>query len=1261
MSSSLNNRSQLMKHIRKAINTFSSHTDILKIFIFKTVSVTFSIFFFFFLFFQTVKIDFEDSSHLPNVRNNRHPDPVSQTPSKFKEGSNSMKWLWGGGGSGVGEILEWDLAAKNIHGRPARLGGIKFHLYNTQPISGKCLKMCIRQETTKTGCGGTTLTSCFFTSLNFKGWRAVWVSYKEFHGCQDAPTKDKSCFEKKRIEKFTIEAPQSAAPDPVYLDDLKFVDTIHYQTRDTIVPPIRDKSGNCFSCTDFASGITEADALKRHPRKDFWDQTYRWHLVERSTSPPSGPAPSTTDLRDLLTIKKRLLSWYVGDDISFHSPNLVKTRWESLLGKSAPSSKCDSHSGNIKCSHLLFSSPSSHLSGEGLYCRNCDKAKRKFDFVFQKMLLPMAIDYRIWSEAEKRACMLANLYGCNPLTTSQLSEFKSYITGYNHPSLTTEFDSQFPNTRPAPSPESPHCTGVSKTCLNSFITVIRKLNDLKKEKIVEIFKYVRDQGFQEGSSLGSQGHQMLTGSGYMHAAFLTADVINDVNDPEMTLQNLIDTMKWYSDIGELYQQPKYEYHGTTADRVRTLTHFKLLTIMSMPESNDDEKRKKIRDMTKLKKLIDNSLVLTQGLFGLLKPDYLAFHHFFYYGGYYVADAIHTLSLITYFLDNTNFKLSDASELNLHKALEFQRIIAVKYSFPPSVDGRYPFYYGLQLAKRVPSYLYLAIESPTLDLNDELNSMRLNTSSIVPGIYKRLTDPPIDCTCSKTVCPLTVLCAGKVASITYLNSLGQAEMIENIRALLPSKENSPRGNWAKNYAALSVHRRDDWAVTVKGFNHYVLGPERYVVENVYGLYSSHGAMLIANNEESLKTKNVDGGWDWTKLPGTTAVEMTDDEIGSTISSRYKNQKALAGGVSFYGTKTGAGYANGVFGMAFEMPSYTKKQSKVLSGHKFLFKKSVFFFDNVLVCLGSNIESDVPSKNVITSLFQDTAWTTTSSSSPSSPPKFYCNNGNTELKKYDFSAKTTLVDRNGNKYYIPGAVSSQLKFHRNVHQTHKTQSGKKDGSGTYCKAWFDHGATPSNANYQYIIEVNAVPSPHNQPADTHADINIGDYQIFQQTEKIHTVKHSSMCGHVIFDKSARIPQLSGCPVRRATEPCIIMTKLTSSPSKILEISISFPQMNLDKDPSLVSDPALCAPSLPSPTVGATHTSTSMLFCTKDIGKNIKLYLQFGYRPLSITTIEVDGTLVDPVHHSRYADIVSPSRLIHIKDLKHGKSMDLEIKCR
>ena len=93
----------------------------------------------------------------------------------------------------------------------------------------------------------------------------------------------------------------------------------------------------------------------------------------------------------------------------------------------------------------------------------------------------------------------------------------------------------------------------------------------------------------------------------------------------------------------------------------------------------------------------------------------------------------------------------------------------------------------------------------------------------------------------------------------------------------------------------------------------------------------------------------------------------------------------------------------------------------------------------MCLGSHIESSIQHKNIVTSLFQDT-WEKSSSSTP--PPEiYYCNNGKSEMTKYDFNADTILVDRNGNKYYTPASVSNQLKFHRKVQQDSKSQSGEK----------------------------------------------------------------------------------------------------------------------------------------------------------------------------------------------------------------------------
>jgi len=98
--------------------------------------------------------------------------------------------------------------------------------------------------------------------------------------------------------------------------------------------------------------------------------------------------------------------------------------------------------------------------------------------------------------------------------------------------------------------------------------------------------------------------------------------------------------------------------------------------------------------------------------------------------------------------------------------------------------------------------------------------------------------------------------GKIfTSIYYLNSIGSINVIEEInskaRDLSIEAEASPTGFWALNCAAFVVQRRDDWAVSVKGFNNYVWDFDSASSNNVYGLYQSHGALLVANSEAALQ--------------------------------------------------------------------------------------------------------------------------------------------------------------------------------------------------------------------------------------------------------------------------------------------------------------------------------------------------------------------------------------------------------------------------
>ena len=87
-------------------------------------------------------------------------------------------------------------------------------------------------------------------------------------------------------------------------------------------------------------------------------------------------------------------------------------------------------------------------------------------------------------------------------------------------------------------------------------------------------------------------------------------------------------------------------------------------------------------------------------------------------------------------------------------------------------------------------------------------------------------PPRDYFRLKNCTPLkcfrhTSLLDGKVNDeCQYLNSVGSIEVFERVRKLakqngIQEHQESPNGHWTKPYASLSVQRRAEWTVTVKG--------------------------------------------------------------------------------------------------------------------------------------------------------------------------------------------------------------------------------------------------------------------------------------------------------------------------------------------------------------------------------------------------------------------------------------------------------------
>ena len=106
--------------------------------------------------------------------------------------------------------------------------------------------------------------------------------------------------------------------------------------------------------------------------------------------------------------------------------------------------------------------------------------------------------------------------------------------------------------------------GVANDCFEHVKTAIESINKNRSANILDLFSYINDQGFAEGSAYGSLDHELLGMSGFAHSMFLMRNELKSAGK----LDGVIDAMKYYSEMGEVYQT-SFEFAGSTADRIRS--------------------------------------------------------------------------------------------------------------------------------------------------------------------------------------------------------------------------------------------------------------------------------------------------------------------------------------------------------------------------------------------------------------------------------------------------------------------------------------------------------------------------------------------------------------------------------------------------------------------------------------------------------------------------------------------------------------------
>ena len=594
----------------------------------------------------------------------------------------------------------------------------------------------------------------------------------------------------------------------------------------------------------------------------------------------------------------------------------------------------------------------------------------------------------------------------------------------------------------------------NKTLLNLSVTYNLSDDETEKRALEELFvkmiRHMLDQGFQAGSAMGTLHHLGYSMRNYYPAVFLMAEVLQ-----RHQLKNqLQQAMEWFAGTGEIKTAPLIP--GMDVDTFNTNLIARLTSILMISSQPE-----KVRYLHAFTRWLDNGYQYADGTQGTFKIDGTMFHHRHNYPAYAVGGLDGAVAAI-YLLRNTCFKISEQSHRILKKALLSMRIYCNLQTWPLSLSGRHPDGEG----SLEPEQFGLLALAGSPDGKDSIDKEMAEA-------YLRLVTRKTDITD-------TLVAKGFAA------------------------EKSPEGNHTFNYSGLNVHRRADWMVSAMGHSRYLWASEGYLGENLYGRYLNHGSLQIlatGNPISNMGSGFRQEGWDWNHFPGTTATVLPMEQLRADVKNvddmsgfeeMLLSDESFLGGISIQGK-------NGAFGM--KLHEHDKYNGSLRA------RKSVFFFDNRVVALGSNIESALP-EETHTTLFQVLL--------DDKRMPFFENGRNNR----NFPYKTTLSDDkiNGlsdglNNYFFVrnGTVIFSKEDQKSLHE----ETGLPTRNN-FALAAINHGATPHGSSYEYMV---LVQPEQNEREKTWEEARAGrmPYRVLQHDSLAHIVQDvaTHTTGYVLFE--------------------------------------------------------------------------------------------------------------------------------------------------
>lgn len=320
----------------------------------------------------------------------------------------------------------------------------------------------------------------------------------------------------------------------------------------------------------------------------------------------------------------------------------------------------------------------------------------------------------------------------------------------------------------------------------------------------------------------------------------------------------------------------------------------------------------------------------------------------------------------------------------------------------------------------------------------------------------------------------------------LKSSGLANLFERMKKIDP--------NHAEDYDRhISYIQKGNYAGIKETLTHYNIGDWTLFQGENYSaclrLASNRTRKIEHGNNENIKSffmsdgsidVGVKGGeylnifpvWDWNRVPGVTNPQM-EDQIPLCKGWGEPGESDFCGGLS--------DGKNGLSGFKMLISKYGVQ----ISGYK-----SWFFMDGAIICLGSGISSPM-SQPVNTTVDQCLLRS----------DAVYSSSGNIATASNGSSLTNVPIDwfwHGDIGYFFPEKQQVSFKLENRSGSWKDINKGKSDEiiNQDVCTLWLNHGTTPSNSTYSYIIVPKIAQNDMSR-------FNVQDYRIVANCSDVQAV--------------------------------------------------------------------------------------------------------------------------------------------------------------